>query len=103
MEFLATLTTVIPEDIPQDTVEETIAREGERAAELAKQGHILRMWRPPLGPGERKATGLWSADSEEQVRELIQSLPLHIWFTVELTPLTPHPNDPAVHPEWTQA
>jgi muconolactone delta-isomerase len=23
-------------------------------------------------------------------------LPLHIWMTVEATPLTPHPNDPVM-------
>jgi muconolactone D-isomerase len=95
MEFLVHLHTVIPQDTAKSQVDETIAREAARAAELARQGHILRMWRPPLGPGERRALGLWQAQNEEELRDLVATLPLHIWFSVEITPLYPHPNDPA--------
>jgi hypothetical protein len=28
-----------------------------RAAELAKAGHLVRLWRPPLGPGEWRSIG----------------------------------------------
>jgi muconolactone D-isomerase len=94
MEFLVHLHTVIPQDAPKRVVDDTISREGVRAAELAEQGHILRMWRPPLQPGERRALGLWRADNEEQLRGLVATLPLSVWFSVEVTPLSPHPNDP---------
>lgn len=94
-EYLVELTTVIPDETPKDVIDDTIAREAVRARELAAQGHVLRMWRPPLKPGERKALGLWSAESEEQLRELLNTLPLHVWFSIKITPLSPHPNDPA--------
>jgi muconolactone delta-isomerase len=32
--------------------------------------------------------------STPDLREILASLPLHIWMQVTITPLTPHPNDP---------
>jgi len=57
-----------------------------RAAEL--------VWRPPLGPSEWRSIGLFRAANEAELREVLASLPLHIWMKVTITPLTPHPNDP---------
>jgi muconolactone delta-isomerase len=30
------------------------------------------------------------------MQAILESLPLYIWMTVETTPLTQHPNDPAI-------
>jgi muconolactone D-isomerase len=95
VEFLANMITNVPEGTADETVEDTKAREAIRAAELAAQGHLLRLWKPPVVPGEWRTLGLWSADSEAQLAEVLGSLPLHVWMTVEVTPLAPHPNDPA--------
>ena len=95
MEFLTELVTNVPEGIEDATVEETKAREAERAAELAAAGHLLRLWKPPTEPGEWRTLGLFSADDEQQLDKILTSLPLHGWMTVTVTPLTPHPNDPA--------
>ena len=65
-----------------------------RAAELANAGHLVRLWRPPLGPGEWRSIGLFQAADETELRQVLDSLPLHIWMKVTITPLTPHPNDP---------
>jgi muconolactone D-isomerase len=46
-------------------------------------------------PGEWRTLGLFSADNEQQLQGILTSLPLHVWMTVTVTPLTPHPNDPA--------
>jgi muconolactone D-isomerase len=66
--------------------------------ELAKAGHLVRLWRPPLGPGGWRSIGLFRAaaddDDEAELQEVLASLPLHIWMKVIITPLTPHPNDP---------
>jgi muconolactone delta-isomerase len=35
------------------------------------------------------------ADAIED-RSVLESLPLYDWFTVRVTPLSPHPNDPAL-------
>jgi muconolactone D-isomerase len=65
--------------------------------ELAKAGHhLVRLWRPPLGPGEWRSVGLFraAAADEAELQEVLASLLLHIWMKVTITPLTPHPNDP---------
>jgi muconolactone D-isomerase len=48
----------------------------------------------PLGPGEWRSIGLFRAADEAELREILASLPLHIWMQVTITPLNPHPNDP---------
>jgi muconolactone D-isomerase len=94
MEFLATMTTHVPDGTPDSEVEDTKAAEAVRAGELAAQGHLLRLWRPPVEPGEWRTIGLWRADNEEELQALLTTLPLHVWMKVEVTPLSPHPNDP---------
>jgi muconolactone D-isomerase len=95
MEFLTTLITNVPDGTSESTVDDTKDREAIRAAELAQAGHLLRLWRPPVEPGEWRTLGLWSADTEAELTEILDSLPLHVWMTVEVTPLNQHPNDPA--------
>jgi muconolactone D-isomerase len=94
VEFLAEMKTHVPEGTPESEVDETKRREAIRAAELAREGHLLRLWKPPVRPGEWRTLGLWSADDEEQLQGILATLPLHVWMTVELTPLAIHPNDP---------
>jgi len=38
--------------------------------------------------------GLFDAADEAQLDEVLRSMPLHVWRTDEVTPLSPHPNDP---------
>jgi len=95
MEFLVELVTNVPEGTSEATVEDTVAREAVRAAELASQGHLVRLWKPPVKPGEWRTFGLFAADDEHQLDEMLESLPLHIWMTTEPTPFAPHPNNPA--------
>jgi muconolactone delta-isomerase len=92
-EFLTTFTTAVPEDTPDQVVADTEAREAQRAAELADQGHLLRLWQLP---GESRALGLWRAQDAAEMRAILESLPLDAWMTVETTPLTTHPSDPAL-------
>ena len=53
------------------------------------------MWRPPLNPGEWRTLGLFAADDADQLERLLASMPLRVWRTDEVTPLSPHSNDPA--------
>lgn len=94
MEYLTDMVTTVPEGTSSAKVDELRAAEALRAAELAKAGHLMRLWRPPLKPGEWRSIGLFRADDETELRQILDSLPLHIWMKVSITPLTPHPNDP---------
>jgi muconolactone delta-isomerase len=95
MEFLVTMTTHVPDGMSVETVDAIRTREAARSRELAAQGHLLRLWRPPLEPGEWRTLGLFSADDRDQLEEVLASMPLRVWRTDEVTPLSPHPNDPA--------
>jgi muconolactone delta-isomerase len=46
-------------------------------------------------PGEGRALGLWQAQDAAEMQTILTSLPLDAWMTVQTTPLTPHPSDPA--------
>jgi muconolactone D-isomerase len=95
VEYLVTMTTLVPEGTPTQDVEDIRTREAARSRELAAQGHLLRLWRPPLNPGEWRTLGLFAADDERQLEELLASMPLRVWRADQVTPLSPHPNDPA--------
>jgi muconolactone delta-isomerase len=95
MEYLVTMTTHVPEGTPEEDVQEIRTREAARSRELAAQGHLLRLWRPPLQPGEWRTLGLFAADDDGQLEEVLASMPLRVWRTDKVTPLSPHPNDPA--------
>ena len=95
MEYLVTMTTRVPEGTPQEAVDDIRDREAVHSRELAAQRHLLRLWRPPLKPGEWRSLGLFAADDRKQLDEVLASMPLRVWRTDEVTPLSPHPNDPA--------
>ena len=95
MEYLVTMTTHVPEGTSDAAVQGIRGREAARSRELAAQGHLLRLWRPPLQPGEWRTLGLFAADDGAQLEKVLASMPLRVWRTDEVTPLSPHPNDPA--------
>src|SRR5260370_11036689 len=103
MEYLVTMTTDVPPGTSAATVEDIRTREAGHSRELAPHGHLLRLWRPPLGPGEWRSLGLFAAAGSEELENVLASMPLRVWRTDEVTPLAPHPNDPAArrpdHPD----
>jgi muconolactone delta-isomerase len=94
MEFLVTMTTHVPAGTSDAAVEEMRNREAAHSKELAAQGHLLRLWRPPLAPGEWRTLGLFVADDRTALETVLLSMPLRVWRTDEAVPLSPHPNDP---------
>jgi muconolactone D-isomerase len=96
MDYLVNMTTHVPEGTPEETVEDIRGREAARSRELAAEGHLLRLGRPPLQPGEWRTLGLFSADDDDQLETVLASMPLRVWRADEVTPLSPHPNDPAL-------
>src|ERR1700683_1355803 len=95
MEYLVAMTTHVPDGTSPEAVEEIRTREAARSLQLAAQGHLLRLWRPPLQPGEWRTLGLFAAEDSDQLEQVLASMPLRVWRTDEVTPLSPHPNDPS--------
>ena len=96
MEYLVTMTTHVPDGTPGQAVDDIRTREAAHSRELAAQGHLLRLWRPPLQPGEWRSLGLFAAEDDGQLEEVLASMPLRVWRTDEVTALSPHPNDPGL-------
>lgn len=95
MQFLVTMTTQVPDGVTEAEVDEVRGREAARSRELAAAGQLLRLWRPPLQPGEWRTFGLFEAQDAEKLEEILSSMPLRIWRHDDVMPLAPHPNDPA--------
>jgi muconolactone D-isomerase len=96
VEYLVTMTTRVPAGTSDAAVAEVRARESAHSRDLAEQGYLLRLWRPPLEPGEWRTLGLFSAENDEELETVLASMPLRVWRTDQVTPLSPHPNDPGV-------
>jgi muconolactone delta-isomerase len=96
MEFLVEFEINVPEGTPASEVEARQCAEAVAAARLADQGHVLRVWKRSVAPGETTVLGLYRADSAAQLADLLGALPLYDWMEITVTALEPHPNDPAV-------
>ncbi|MGA9776005.1 MAG: muconolactone Delta-isomerase family protein [Candidatus Dormiibacterota bacterium] len=99
MDYLVTMTTRVPDGTSEETVADIRTREATRARELAAQGHLLRLWRPPLQPGEWRTLGLFAATDRSRLEDILVSMPLRVWRTDEVVALAPHPNDPQIEPK----
>jgi muconolactone delta-isomerase len=95
MEFLVEFEVDVPPGTPDAEVEQRQSAESVAAAELADEGHLVRLWRRPLVGDGTTAIGLYRADSAAQLDGLLAALPIADWLHVTVTPLEPHPNDPA--------
>jgi muconolactone delta-isomerase len=98
MEFLVEFEVSIPDAASANEIEVRTSAEAVAAARLVDDGHLVRLWKPPTEPGETKALGLYRADNGTQLGWLLRALPLYDWMHVTVTPLEPHPNDPAPQP-----
>ena len=93
-EYLVSMTTRVPEGTSAGEVDDVRAREAAHSGELAAQGSLLRLWRPPLEPGEWRTLGLFAAPNDAELEEVLESMPLRVWRSDDVTPLMPHANDP---------
>jgi muconolactone D-isomerase len=94
MEYLVEFITTIPDGAPPAEVEQRLAGETTRVAELATQGQVLRVWKPLPDDRRRRALGLYRAASDEELEAILDSLPLRPWMEISVTALAEHPNDP---------
>jgi muconolactone delta-isomerase len=94
MEYLVDMVTTVPAGTTDAEVDAIRAREEARSRELAAQGHLLRLWRPPLAAGEWRTWGLFQAADATELENVLASMPLRVWRRDTVTPLTAHPSDP---------
>jgi muconolactone D-isomerase len=95
MQFLVEFAVDGPARTLDEQVEQHQRAESAAAAKLAKDGHLVRLWRRPLVGDGTTAIGLYRAFSHAQLDDLLTAPPLADWLGVTITPLQAHPNDPA--------
>jgi muconolactone delta-isomerase len=95
MDFLVEFEINVPEETPEHEVTAREDAESAAAAKLVDQGHLVRLWKRRVAPGESRPIGLYHAHSEHELDGLLRALPLYDWMRVTVTMLEPHPNDPA--------
>jgi len=88
------MVTAVPDGTTDAEVDAIRIREAARSPELAAQGHLLRLWRPPLEAGEWRTWGLFQSADATELKSVLSSMPLHVWRHDTVTPLTAHPSDP---------
>jgi len=78
MEYLVIMTTRVPDGTSEEAIDDIRTREDAHSRELASQGHLLRLWRPPLQPGEWRSLGLFAADDGDELERVLASMPLRV-------------------------
>ena len=82
MEYLVTMTTHVPEEMPGQTVAGIRGHQAAHLSELAGQGH-LRLWRPPLRPGESRSLGCSAPRDLAEAQVILKPMPLDAWMAVQ--------------------
>jgi muconolactone D-isomerase len=77
MEFLIEFNLDVPEGTPEAEVDNRTRAEAVAAAELAREGHLVRVWNATVAAGETKVLGLSRADSPAQLDDVLRGLPLY--------------------------
>jgi muconolactone delta-isomerase len=96
MDYIVRFIITVPENTPASELDERLAIEEARVAELAQQGHLLRVWKPLPEDGRWRAVGLYHAADDQELHTILQSLPLFPWMEISVASLAEHPNDPAL-------
>jgi muconolactone delta-isomerase len=96
MDYLVDFTLTVPEGTAASELEQRTTGEGTRVADLAAEGHVLRVWKPLPDDGRSRAIGLYRAVDDSELQAILESLPLRPWMEISVTALAEHPNDPAL-------
>ncbi|WP_350278374.1 muconolactone Delta-isomerase [Kribbella sp. HUAS MG21] len=79
----------LPRDLDPTVRAGLVARERERAIELQKAGVWPELWRIV---GQYANISIFDVESNDQLHEILSSLPLFPYMTIEVTPLARHPS-----------
>jgi len=89
MLFLVRMDVRIPHDLPATQVEEIKAKEKAYSQELQRDGRWQSIWRVV---GEYANYSIFNVDSNDELHQLLQGLPLFPYMDIHVTPLAKHPS-----------
>ncbi len=90
-EFLVNISFHWDDRVTDEQREQLRVEERARAAELAAEGRLVRMWRVP---GRRENWGLWRANDATHLHETLTSMPIWPWMDIKVIALADHAVDP---------
>ena len=95
MEFLVHIKLKWSDNMDPALIAKVTKEERAHAAELIKEGHLVRMWRVPC---RFENWGLWRAKDATELHEIITGLPANPWMhDIDVVPLARHAVDPFPH------
>ena len=80
MEFLVEFEINVPQGTPESEITEREEAEASAAAKLVDQGHLVRLWKRRIAPGETRPIGLYRAETASEMDDLLRALPLYEWM-----------------------
>lgn len=80
----------IPHELDPDTRAELVAQEKAYSQRLQRSGKWLHIWRIV---GEYANYSIFDVDSNDELHQLLSSLPLFPHMNIQVTPLATHPSD----------
>ena len=89
MLFHVRMDVAIPHDLEPDVRANLVARERERAQELQHAGTWVHLWRIV---GRYSNLSVFDVASNDELHEILWSLPLFPYMDIEVTALAPHPS-----------
>ena len=89
MQFMVRMDVKLAGDWPAERLEEMVEAEFDRGNTLMREGRQIRLWRIVA---VRSNFGIWQADLLEELHETLQSMPMHPWMDIEITPIIEHPS-----------
>ncbi len=88
MEFLVRIAIHLPAEMTVAERDDLGERERLRGQALREAGNLVRIWRIP---GRHANVGVWQATDATELHDLLTTLPLFPWMTIDVQPLARHP------------
>ena len=89
MLFLVRMDINMPNDMSPETAQSIKGQEKEYAAELQRDGRWKELWRVV---GEYANYSVFDVENNDELHEILSSLPLFPYMAVHVTPLAGHPS-----------
>lgn len=89
MLFYVKMEVQLPVDMPKETVEQIKAREKAYSQQLQQQGKWRHIWRIT---GQYENISIFDVDSNEELHQILQGLPLYPYMRMEVKALNRHPS-----------
>ena len=89
MRFLVRMTVAVPPDMDGGALDQLKATEKARALELQRKGTWVHLWRVA---GRYENYSVFDVTSNDELHDLLSSLPLWPYMDVDVTALATHPS-----------